>query len=313
VSTPADGIVVIDKPLGMTSHDVVGRMRRVLGTRRVGHAGTLDPDASGVLVIGFGRGTRLLTYLTGDAKDYHATIRLGASTSTDDAAGEVTSRAVAAAVAAVGDDAIRDAVDRLRGVISQRPSAVSAIKVDGVRAYARVRAGEQVVLPERTVVVSRFDVAAIRRDAQAGSVDVDATFTVSSGTYIRALARDLGESLGIGGHLVSLCRTRSGRFDIGSAVSLPEPGDAVDVLDLADALRRTLPCCEVDAAAAADIAHGRSVPAPMVVTPVPTSPATDEGRPGAEVGVLCNGEVVAIARLSDGTLHPKAVFTSPAP
>mgnify|MGYP003340248572 CR=1 FL=1 len=194
------------------------------------------------------------------------------------------------------------AVERLRGVISQRPSAVSAIKVDGVRAYARVRAGEQVVLPERSVVVSRFDVGDIRRDAQAGFIDIDATFTVSSGTYIRALARDLGEFLGIGGHLVLLRRTRSGRFDIGSAVALPEPGEAVAVLDLAQALRKTLPCVGVDVAAAMHISHGRSVPMPGV----------DAVEPSTDVGVLSNGDVVAIARLSDGLLHPKAVFASPA-
>ncbi|MBU6213506.1 MAG: tRNA pseudouridine(55) synthase TruB [Actinomycetales bacterium] len=341
MNKPADGVVVIDKPLGMTSHDVVGRMRRVLGMRRVGHAGTLDPDASGVLVIGFGRGTRLLTYLTGDDKDYQATIRLGMSTATDDAAGEIISRADRSTVTAVSDEAILGAVERLRGVISQRPSAVSAIKVDGVRAYARVRAGEDVVLPERTVEVSRFDVQSIRRDETAGSVEVDATFTVSSGTYIRALARDLGASLGIGGHLVCLRRTRSGRFAIGSAVALPEPGDDVEVLDLATALRQTLPCVEVDAAAASDIAHGRIVPAPAGDVAVPAAGGTStadvpgasgsadaapsgapsdrpEGQGGAvaegiEVGVLSNGDVVAIARLHDGVLHPKAVFASPAP
>ena len=166
----------------------------------------------------------------------------------------------------------------------------------------RSRAGEQVVLPERSVVVSRFDVGDIRRDAQAGFIDIDATFTVSSGTYIRALARDLGEFLGIGGHLVLLRRTRSGRFDIGSAVALPEPGEAVAVLDLAQALRKTLPCVGVDVAAAMHISHGRSVPMPGV----------DAVEPSTDVGVLSNGAVVAIARLSDGLLHPKAVFASPA-
>lgn len=303
MSGHTDGIVIVDKPLGMTSHDVVGRMRRVLGMRRVGHAGTLDPDASGVLVLGFGRGTRLLTYLVGDDKDYTATIRLGVSTTTDDAAGEMLTRADVADVLAISDVAIASAVSGFSGVILQRPSAVSAVKVDGVRAYARVRAGEDVALPEREVTVHRFNIQSIARDEQSGWIDVVADFTVSSGTYIRALARDLGATLQIGGHLTSLRRTRSGQFSITDAVTLPEPGAAVATMSLAHAMSRCLPCVNVDEGAARDIAHGRAAALPAAAGFENTS--IDCTQP---VGVLHGETALAIANVRDGFLHPSVVF-----
>ena len=303
MSDYTDGIVIVDKPLGMTSHDVVGRMRRVLGMRRVGHAGTLDPDASGVLVLGFGRGTRLLTFLVGDDKDYTATIRLGATTATDDAAGEMLTRAAAADVLAISDAAITAAAAGFTGVIFQRPSAVSAVKVDGVRSYARVRAGEEVSLPEREVTVHRFDVQSISRDAEHGWIDVAALFTVSSGTYIRALARDMGAALGVGGHLTSLRRTRSGQFSESEAIALPEPGDAVAVLSLTQAMRRCLACVDVDETAAHNLAHGRAVSMPPAAA-FENSPL-DSTQP---VGVIREETALAIANLRDGFLHPTVVF-----
>jgi tRNA pseudouridine55 synthase len=247
------GLVVVDKPAGLTSHDVVARLRRILGTRKIGHAGTLDPMATGVLVCGVGRGTKLLGHLSLDTKAYTATIRLGVTTHTDDAAGEVLATTDATGV---DDAAIRAGIARLTGAIEQVPSSVSAIKVDGRRAYARVRAGEEVVLPARPVTVTRFDLLARR-----GS-DLDVVVECSSGTYVRALARDLGAALGVGGHLTALRRTRVGPFTLEHARSLPEleaaPGSVVP-LDTAVGL--AFPRRDLDAALAADIAHGRPLPA----------------------------------------------------
>lgn len=209
---PAAQIVLVDKPGGMTSHDVVSRARRAIGTRKIGHAGTLDPMATGLLVLGVEGGTRLLTYLVGLDKTYEATIRLGQATTTDDAEGEVTTSADASGVPA---NAIADGIAALSGTILQVPSSVSAIKVDGKRAYDLVRAGEQVELKSRQVTVSRFDVLAERRDG--AFIDLDVVVDCSSGTYIRALARDLGDALGVGGHLTALRRTHVGPFDVSGA------------------------------------------------------------------------------------------------
>ncbi|WP_029252580.1 tRNA pseudouridine(55) synthase TruB [Paraoerskovia marina] len=278
----ADGLVVVDKPAGWTSHDVVGRMRRLAGTRKVGHAGTLDPMATGVLVLGVGRATRLLTYIVGADKDYDATIRLGVSTVTDDAEGEV-----AAAVGARDVDrvAVEAGVQRLTGRISQVPSAVSAIKVDGRRAYSRVRDGEQVELAARDVTVSRFevlDVRAVLADVPAGTcpaIDVQVRVTVSSGTYVRALARDLGEMLGTGGHLTSLRRTRVGGFGLDVARSLDELGAEVDengVLStrpMADAARAVFPVRELDDAEVRALSYGQSIsPSPEPCTTAGLAP-----------------------------------------
>ncbi|XTZ15212.1 tRNA pseudouridine(55) synthase TruB [Micromonospora echinospora] len=214
----ADGLIVVDKPGGMTSHDVVARIRRLARTRRVGHGGTLDPMATGVLVIGVNRATRLLAYVIGAEKSYTATIRLGQTTVTDDAEGEVTATTSAAGVT---DEAVRSALTALTGEIDQVPSAVSAIKVDGQRAYKRVRDGETVALAARRVTVSRLAVLAVRRDTP-DLVDVDVDVTCSSGTYIRAIARDAGLALGVGGHLTALRRTAVGGFTLAEAATLPE-------------------------------------------------------------------------------------------
>ncbi|OWV04148.1 tRNA pseudouridine(55) synthase TruB [Micromonospora wenchangensis] len=211
-----DGLIVVDKPGGMTSHDVVARIRRLARTRRVGHGGTLDPMATGVLVIGVGRATRLLTYVIGAGKSYTATVRLGQSTVTDDAEGDVIGTTPAGALT---DAAIRAAFVPLTGEIDQVPSAVSAIKINGERAYKRVRDGEQVELPARRVTVSRLDVSAIRRDTP-DVIDVDIDVTCSSGTYIRALARDAGLALGVGGHLTALRRTAVGSFTLAESATL---------------------------------------------------------------------------------------------
>lgn len=259
---PAPGIVVIDKPQGWTSHDVVARVRRLAQTSKVGHAGTLDPMATGVLVVGIGRATRLLTYIVGHDKSYDATIRLGEATLTDDAEGEVTSRADASLVT---DDALVKGVAALTGDILQRPSAVSAIKIDGKRAYARVRGGEEVELPERPVTVSRFDVVDVRRAAAV--VDVDVRVDVSSGTYVRALARDLGAGLGVGGHLTALRRTRVGGLDLSRARTLEELGALVEAgetlprVSLAEAAAATLPVLEVSDDDARALGYGQFIDA----------------------------------------------------
>jgi len=250
----ADGLIVVDKPAGMTSHDVVARVRRLAKTRRVGHGGTLDPMATGVLIIGVNRATRLLTYVIGSAKSYTATIRLGESTLTDDAEGEVTGRTSAAGVA---DDAIRAGLAAQTGEIDQVPSAVSAIKIDGERAYKRVREGEDVVLPARRVTVSRLDVPAIRRDGDR--VDVDIDVTCSSGTYIRAIARDLGRTLGVGGHLTALRRTAVGGLTLAEASTLADLEQrAPDVvgLPMAEAARRAFRQREATPEEARVLSHG---------------------------------------------------------
>jgi tRNA pseudouridine55 synthase len=250
-----DGLIVVDKPGGMTSHDVVARVRRLARTRRVGHGGTLDPMATGVLVVGVGRATRLLTYVIGARKSYTATVRLGQSTVTDDAEGEVTA---ATDAGHLDDTRIRAALAALTGEIDQVPSAVSAIKVDGQRAYKRVRDGENVTLPARRVTVFRLDVPAVRRQAP-GVVDVDVDVTCSSGTYIRAIARDAGAALGVGGHLTALRRTAVGELTLAEAVTLDELADrAPDVvtLPLAEAARRFFPPRTADAEQARVLAHG---------------------------------------------------------
>ncbi|CEA07652.1 tRNA pseudouridine synthase B [Arthrobacter saudimassiliensis] len=255
----------MDKPQGWTSHDVVARLRRLAGTRKVGHAGTLDPMATGVLVVGINRATRLLTYIVGTGKTYTATIRLGQSTLTDDAEGEVTAEHIAAAVT---DEQIHDAVAALTGDILQVPSSVSAIKVNGERSYARVRAGAEVALEARPVTVSRFEVHEIRREQGGRLRDVDVTVECSSGTYIRALARDLGEALGVGGHLTALRRTQVGPYDIGQAATLEELAEELRLLDLDEAARALFPNRELDAQEADAVSHGRRVPAGGTAGPV---------------------------------------------
>ncbi|PVE95942.1 MULTISPECIES: tRNA pseudouridine(55) synthase TruB [unclassified Microbacterium] len=248
------GILLVDKPAGLTSHDVVARTRRAFGTRKVGHAGTLDPMATGLLVIGIEGATRLLTYVVGADKTYEATIRLGQTTGTDDADGEIVGVADPEAWDAVTETAIHAGVAALTGEISQVPSAVSAIKVDGRRAYDRVRAGEDVVLAARDVTVSRFDVLSRRQGD--GVLDLDVVVDCSSGTYIRALARDLGAALGVGGHLTSLRRTRVGPFAVSDAVVLDDLADAT-TLTPAQAAARILQPLTVSTDEARDLRHGK--------------------------------------------------------
>jgi tRNA pseudouridine55 synthase len=254
--TPAsDGIVVVDKPGGLTSHTVVARIRRLAGTRKVGHAGTLDPMATGVLVVGLNRATRLLGHLQLADKSYDATIRLGATTTTDDAEGSVLTTA---SVDGITAEAISSAVTGFRGEISQVPSKVSAIKVDGRRAYERVRAGEEVALKARAVTVTRYDILDVR--ASADWIDVDVSVDCSSGTYIRALARDLGAELGVGGHLTALRRTRVGTFDLAAAHTLESLAEHFAWLTIADVAAGTFPRYDADADQAAAIRTGRPLP-----------------------------------------------------
>ncbi|ORA08904.1 tRNA pseudouridine(55) synthase TruB [Mycobacterium arosiense] len=254
-SPSGPGIVVVDKPAGMTSHDVVGRCRRIFATRRVGHAGTLDPMATGVLVIGIERATKILGLLTATAKSYTATIRLGQSTSTDDAEGEPV-RSVSARH--LTGEAIESAVAGLRGDIQQVPSAVSAIKVDGKRAYRLAREGQAVELEARPVRIDRFDVCDIR--AGGDVVDLDVEVDCSSGTYIRALARDLGAALGVGGHLTALRRTRVGRFGLDQAYPLDELAERPRFsYGLDEACLLIFPRRDLSAEQAEATAHGRSL------------------------------------------------------
>lgn len=244
------GLVVVDKPAGLTSHDVVARLRRLAGTRRVGHAGTLDPMATGVLVIGIERATKLLGHLAAHDKDYLATIRLGVATTTDDAEGEVVATADPGGVS---DEALAAAMAALTGDLQQVPASVSAIKVDGVRSYTRVRAGEQVELAARSVHVARFDLLG-RRGA-----DLDVAVTCTTGTYVRALARDLGAALGIGAHLSALRRTRVGGFSISSAATLEALATELRVIPLAEAVALAFPQLEVSADDARRIGFGQPV------------------------------------------------------
>jgi tRNA pseudouridine55 synthase len=253
------GLVVVDKPAGLTSHDVVARVRKIAGTRRVGHAGTLDPMATGVLVLGVDRATRLLGHLALTEKTYDATVRLGATTVTDDAEGEVTTIAEATSLTGA---AIATAVAELTGELDQVPSAVSAVKVGGRRAYARVRAGEEVMLNSRRVLVSRFEVLN-SRPAEGGFLDLDVTVTCSAGTYIRALARDLGAALGVGGHLTALRRTRVGGFGLEIAAELEQVAGREEPLTmgLTEAVGSCFPRREVNAETADRVAHGGRLPA----------------------------------------------------
>jgi tRNA pseudouridine55 synthase len=291
---PPDGLVIVDKPAGWTSHDVVGRLRRLAGTRRVGHAGTLDPMATGVLVLGVERATRLLGYLSLTEKAYDATVRLGQATVTDDAEGEVVA---AVSAAGVGYEDIARGVAALTGDIRQVPSKVSAIKVDGRRAYARVRAGEDVALEARPVTVSAFDVHEIRRGGVAGAevVDVDVSVVCSSGTYVRALARDLGAALGVGGHLTALRRTRVGPYRLAAARTLEQLEESFAVLPLADAVAAAFPRRDVDAEQARRLAHGGRLPA--------------AGLGPGPVGVFApDGSFLALVEEREGQARPLAVF-----
>ncbi|PKK13069.1 tRNA pseudouridine(55) synthase TruB [Thermomonospora sp. CIF 1] len=285
------GLVIVDKPAGWTSHDVVARLRRLTGTRRVGHAGTLDPMATGVLVVGVGKATRLLGHLALTDKVYEATIRLGQSTDTDDAEGEITATAPAGGVT---DAALQAAVKGLTGQIMQVPPRVSAIKVDGRRAYKMARKGQEVELKPRPVTVADFTVTAVRRHDDL--IDVDAVITCSSGTYIRALARDLGEALGTGGHLTALRRTRVGPYGLEQARTLEQLAEDCRVLPLAEAVAAAFPRREVTAEQARVVVHGGRLPA--------------VGAGPGPVGVFApDGTLLALVEEQGKSARPLVVFT----
>lgn len=283
------GLVVVDKPPGMTSHDVVARLRRLLRTRRIGHAGTLDPMATGVLVCGVERATKLLGHLSLDTKAYRGTVRLGASTSTDDAEGEVTGGADAAAV---DEASVRAGLAALTGDIEQVPSAVSAVKVGGRRAYELARAGREVTLPARAVTVARLDLLALRRGR---TTDLDVEVECSSGTYVRALARDLGEALGVGGHLVALRRTRVGPFGLAAARTLDELAHHPALsLDLDAAVSAAFRCRVLGPDETATLSHGGRIPA--------------AGIPGTHAAVDPDGYAVALLTEQGRVARPVLVL-----
>ena len=299
------GILLVDKPGGMTSHDVVSATRRLAGTRKVGHAGTLDPMATGLLVLGINSSTRLLTFVVGLDKEYLATIRLGEATTTDDAEGEVTSTAAAGVVDALDDDAIGTRIGRLTGDIVQVPSTVSAIKVDGKRAYALVREGVDVQLKARPVTVSEFEVLS-RTSATSASgapvVDLEVRVVCSSGTYIRALARDLGTSLDTGGHLVALRRTRIGPFSVEAAADL-------DTVVVADALQspsqaasELFPTLRLSEEQTIDLGHGKR----LALGDVPDAP-------GPVAAIAPDDRLVGLVAVSHGAAKILANFPSDEP
>jgi tRNA pseudouridine55 synthase len=249
------GLVLIDKPTDWTSHDVVAKVRKAVGTKKVGHAGTLDPLATGLLVLGIESGTKLLTFLVGADKTYLATIRLGVSTVSDDSQSEILTTATPEALALVIPEMIEREMAKLTGVISQRPSSVSAIKVDGKRAYDLVRAGEEVELKSREVTVSAFELLASSKSSE-GFIDLEVKVDCSSGTYIRALARDLGEALGVGGHITALRRTKVGSFEVSDANSITDL-ENLKLTSLAKAASDLFPAISLSALQVTDLVHGK--------------------------------------------------------
>jgi tRNA pseudouridine55 synthase len=277
----------------MTSHDVVAKVRKLAGTRKVGHAGTLDPMATGLLVLGIESGTKLLTFIVGKDKTYEATIRLGSSTVTDDREGEVLSSASPEAISITTGQLISESIEKLTGTIQQRPSSVSAIKVDGERAYARVRAGEEVELQSRAATVSRFEVVGEIRFNE-DYIDLDVIVDCSSGTYIRALARDLGADLGIGGHLTALHRSRVGEFNVSGAYSL-ESKTPIKLIELAEAAKISLPHLEIYAQDEIDLRHGKKI----------------SGNVAAPTAVLTSNKLVAVVESSGpNSLKSLVVFSA---
>ena len=288
----SDGFLIVDKEPGMTSHDVVAMGRKALGTRKVGHAGTLDPMATGVLVLGFGNGTRLLQYITDGDKSYTATIVLGASTVTDDHGGEIL---IATDAHAVDDAEIKRILSGMIGTISQRPSSVSAVKVDGERAYDRVRAGEVFELASRTVTISSLDILEIRHLETTTEVDIDVT--CSAGTFIRAIARDLGDELKVGGHLRALRRTRVAGFALDVATSVADlKAKNFTALHLTDVARRTFVARELTVEEVRELSFGR-----------PLSPSVGDG---IIAGISVDNELIALLKNESDKAKPVAVFAA---
>ncbi|MFF9866738.1 tRNA pseudouridine(55) synthase TruB [Streptomyces sp. NPDC013953] len=299
--TTPDGLVIVDKPSGFTSHDVVAKMRGIARTRRVGHAGTLDPMATGVLVLGVQKATKLLGHLALTEKEYLGTIRLGQNTITDDAEGEITSSTDASAVTR---EAVDTGVAGLTGDIMQVPSKVSAIKIDGKRSYARVRGGEEFDIPARPVTVSSFQVYDMREAvAEDGTAVVDLVVSVvcSSGTYIRALARDLGAGLGVGGHLTALRRTRVGPYKLDAARTLDQLQEELTVMPIAEAAAAAFPRWDVDERRAKLLLNGVRLDMP--------APDASPGASPAPVAVFGpDGRFLALVEEKNGKAKSLAVF-----
>jgi tRNA pseudouridine55 synthase len=288
-----EGIVLVDKPAGPTSHDVVAKMRKLFNTRKVGHAGTLDPMATGMLVIGIGRATRLLGYFTAHDKEYLGTIRLGISTTTDDAQGELVKETSALHIT---ESQILETIRDFRGPITQQPSAVSAIKIDGKRAYARVRDGEDISIPSRSVLIHDLEIVEIKQLPDLSVIDVKVRVVCSAGTYIRALARDIGERLQVGGHLTELRRTRSGVFD--SMTSLENLQANPKIMDLATAMKLGFQHIVLTEEQASKAVNGVRLSAP------------DELSAG-HVGLIApDGRAIGLFENSDSVLHPLVVFAT---
>ena len=283
------GLLLVDKPAGMTSHDVVSRVRKLAGTKKVGHAGTLDPMATGLLVLGIESATKLLTFVVGADKTYEATIRLGAATITDDREGEVISQASQSELQSISQEVIENEIAKLKGVIQQVPSAVSAIKVNGEKAYDRVRAGEVFELKSREVTISRIEVVGeiVRGE---GFIDLNVIVDCSSGTYIRAIARDLGKALQVGGHLTALRRTRIGRFEVSSAMQLEGFESQLPILRSVDAVREVVPVLEITSEQTLAIRQGKRISAELYTV----------------TALVCDQELVAVAE-SAGNQSIKSV------
>ncbi len=290
MATP--GLVLIDKPTSWTSHDVVAKVRKAVGTKKVGHAGTLDPLATGLLVLGIESGTKLLTFLVGADKTYEATIRLGQQTISDDSESEVIASFSAEEIAKLSDEDIAREIAKLTGVLMQTPSSVSAIKVDGKRAYDLVRAGEEVELKAREVTIYRFEMLSVAR--VSGFLDVEVKVECSSGTYIRALARDLGASLGVGGHITALRRTKVGHFDVNEANSIEELSE-LRLTELATAAKQLFPVIELTESEVTDLIHGKRITAKSEVT-------------GLAAGLSTSGKLVAVLEGVKTDLKSVVVF-----
>jgi tRNA pseudouridine55 synthase len=287
-----DGFLVVDKAPGMTSHDVVAVGRKALGTRKVGHAGTLDPMATGVLVLGFGNGTRLLQYITDGDKSYTATIVLGAATITDDREGEVVSEVDASQIT---DEQIKTGLTKMVGEIQQRPSSVSAVKVDGERAYDRVRAGEVFELAARTITISKLDILEIRHLGVRIEIDIDVT--CSAGTFIRAIARDLGSDLQVGGHLSALRRTRVAGFPISQAISFEDlKAQSFTPLELADVARATFQVRELALDEVLELSFGR--------------PLSVNATEAIYAALSPDDRLIALLKNESGKAKPIAVFAA---
>jgi tRNA pseudouridine55 synthase len=303
--TNASGLLLVDKPEGFTSHDVVAKLRGIVGTRKIGHAGTLDPMATGLLVIGVNSATKLLTFLVGEDKTYLATIRLGASTITDDRESEYLSVASSGDVDALTELDITKAIAPLSGDIMQVPSSVSAIKIDGERAYAKVRGGDEVKLAARPVTISRFEVLSeIRRETVGDQhfIDLDVIIDCSSGTYIRALARDLGAALAIGGHLTALRRTRVGAYQVTDSEELADlKKGEVKLFPIADAAREAFDVRELSVDEVVDLRHGKRIEVGVIA-----ENATAKDRVIAAFAPT--GELIAMLTKAGSTLKSLVVF-----